>query len=88
MKLLVPTSGSAPARHTVEYVVRIACNLKTDTVVLHVYSDSHPQSNVRETFDIFVEAVATVVSVFRRESKAAQSQKLLYRWQRTVSTHE
>ncbi len=58
MKVLVPTAGSPPARHTVEYVVRIAHNLQADIVVLHVYSDSHPEPDAREAFDIFSEAAA------------------------------
>ncbi len=58
MKLLVPTAGSPPARQTVEYVVRIARNLQADIVVLHVYSNAHPESDAREAFDIFSEAAA------------------------------
>ena len=58
MRVLVPTAGSPPARQTVEYVVRIARNLKADIVVLHVYSDSHPEPDAREAFDIFSEAAA------------------------------
>ena len=58
MKILVPTAGSPPARQTVEYIVRIARNLNTDIVVLHVYSDSHGESDARAAFDIFTEAVA------------------------------
>lgn len=58
MKVLVPTAGSPPARHTADYVVRIARNISADIVVLHVYSDSHPTPDAREAFDIFARAAA------------------------------
>ena len=58
MKVLVPTAGSPPARHSAEYIVRIASKLKADIVVLHVSETTDPEPEATKAFDIFVDAAA------------------------------
>lgn len=41
MKMLVPTSGAASARETVEYVMQVAQAINAELLVLHVIKPGH-----------------------------------------------
>jgi nucleotide-binding universal stress UspA family protein len=61
LKVLVPTAGPVPARERADDIMRIARNLNSELVIIHILTPEHVNNSLKrsegeEALEIFVEA--------------------------------